>query len=249
VPAKQDEARTTGEKSGEAHEPKSEEKRIADATVALAAITGVLAFFTALLWLATFRLARDAKRTADRQARETVESLKIAADTARFAGSTVATMQSAEAPYLFPELVRIKTVNVDRPMIVYRFRNYGRTPAVLNRFQDTTAFYDQLPPEPHFGESLISRPERETILGAGEAGTEIYCRLPVDTVGELHANFARGLRLYMTGRVGYEDVFGRAHMKWYCMQVTPTGDERGIRIRIAGGKSYNRLEQDLPSDE
>ena len=60
-----------------------QDEKLADATVLLAYVTIVLAGFTALLWLATFNLARDAKRTADRQTREMQESLRIARESAK----------------------------------------------------------------------------------------------------------------------------------------------------------------------
>lgn len=66
------------------HKP-SQEARIADATVALAVITGTLAFFTALLWYATYALAKDARANGERQATETKAALTIARDTANAA--------------------------------------------------------------------------------------------------------------------------------------------------------------------
>ncbi len=53
----------------EKHEKPANERKMTNATVALAWITGVLAFFTALLWGATYCLVRNAKDTARRQLR------------------------------------------------------------------------------------------------------------------------------------------------------------------------------------
>jgi len=53
----------------EKREKPANERKITDATVALAWITGVLALFTAGLWFATYRLVREAKDTAKRQLR------------------------------------------------------------------------------------------------------------------------------------------------------------------------------------
>lgn len=53
----------------EKHEKPANERKITKATVTLAWITGVLAFFTAGLWLATYSLVRGAKDTAEKELR------------------------------------------------------------------------------------------------------------------------------------------------------------------------------------
>lgn len=53
----------------EKHQKPWNETALAYATIALAVITFLLAIFTALLWAATYRLVRDAKKTAERQLR------------------------------------------------------------------------------------------------------------------------------------------------------------------------------------
>ena len=53
----------------EKDEKPANERKITNATVALAWITGVLAFFTAALWVATYSLVRGAKDTAEKELR------------------------------------------------------------------------------------------------------------------------------------------------------------------------------------
>ncbi len=88
-------------------EKSEEDRKLVNATIALAAITGALALFTGGLWLATYSLGRDAKRTAKRQAEEMQRSLTIAAE-------------SAEAARKQAEVSREEFIYAHRPRVVIR---------------------------------------------------------------------------------------------------------------------------------
>jgi hypothetical protein len=64
----------------EKEEKPANERRLTYATIALTGITGFLALFTAGLWYATYKLSRDAKDAAARQAIDMQNSLRIAND-------------------------------------------------------------------------------------------------------------------------------------------------------------------------
>jgi hypothetical protein len=59
----------------EKYEKPKNERRITTATIALAWITGALAFFTALLWFATYRLSSDAKENAVTQVKKMEDAI------------------------------------------------------------------------------------------------------------------------------------------------------------------------------
>lgn len=59
----------------EKYEKPANERKITDATIALAWITGILAFFTAALWYATYKLAKDAKTSGETQATKMEKSI------------------------------------------------------------------------------------------------------------------------------------------------------------------------------
>lgn len=230
VPADKSEPKPSKKQQTEQHGSENE-VRIATATVALAWITGTLAFFTALLWLANLALVKDSKKSAQ-AARDSADA-----------------MRDANSPYLFPELKGFKIRN-NRPTAMYVFRNYGNTPAVLNRFQDEPKFTQRLPAEPERTELLMERPERETVIAPNGVGPEppITFGFPVGlSLDDFRARYAQDrMRLYMIGRVGFEDLFGRSHIKDFCMEIVPRDHETlPIWFRVAGGKTYNGWHKDV----
>jgi hypothetical protein len=84
LPSPSDEAKAAKEQHH-----KDNEAIIADATVDLVWVTLALAIFTALLFGTTVFLARDARKTSERQAREMLESLDIARRSAESAKTSV----------------------------------------------------------------------------------------------------------------------------------------------------------------
>jgi len=96
----------------------------------------VLAIYTACLWGATKRLAKDAKDTSDRQSREMQESLRIATESANAAKLTVQTMDDTAQRQLRAyisitggEMVeKIEGSNIFGFKVT--FKNAGQTPAM-----------------------------------------------------------------------------------------------------------------------
>src|SRR6266480_3780961 len=85
----------------EKHQKPWNETALAYATIALSVITLALAVFTALLWFATYRLVREAKKTAEEELRA----------------------------YVFIESASIAGIAIGQePKIWLLIRNYGKTP-------------------------------------------------------------------------------------------------------------------------
>ena len=103
-------------------------------TIALVAVTTGLAVYTALLWRATKRLAVDAKKTADRQAMETQQSLAIAKASADHTKESVDLARkefiSTHRPKIILRDAYCLDNEIDSPIIVhYVLVNSGETPA------------------------------------------------------------------------------------------------------------------------
>jgi len=84
VPAPDGEKKSAEEKKNR-NKKAREDTLLVNATIGIAVVTSLLAFFTAALWRATYYLAKDAKAASERQAREMKESLAIANDAAQAA--------------------------------------------------------------------------------------------------------------------------------------------------------------------
>src|SRR5262249_31136329 len=111
----------------EHYEKPSLDRGLTYATTALAVFTfalflgtGVLAIFTYRLWGETRDLVKETS--------------------------------SVESPFLIPELVQMTrewVANiqqpVQQPIVTYTFRNHGKTPAIIRRFQDRLRLLPQLP--------------------------------------------------------------------------------------------------------
>jgi hypothetical protein len=110
------------------------------ATVALAVVTTLLMFFTALLWGATYALAKDAKKSAAQQARDVQASLALSRESANIAtqaaNAAILHAQAAvavERPYVRVLDVSLAERDATHFAVVFTFTNYGRTPAFVTR--------------------------------------------------------------------------------------------------------------------
>jgi hypothetical protein len=115
-----------------------QDEKLVDATVLLARVTIVLAGFTALLWWATYSLAKEAKRTATQQAVDMQASLATAKQSADAAKSMAATMDDTAERQLraYAMVKRAQLVNnhptpssFGAPWIYLSIKNFGRIPA------------------------------------------------------------------------------------------------------------------------
>lgn len=135
-------------KSEQEEEKAPLDRWLTGASVALAFITFFLALYTAKLWYATKTLAEDAKRTADRQASEMLESLQIAKVSADAAMKTAHHMEIADRAYIKishePPGLAQTTSTADvlySPNRTYEIqievRNIGNTPAEITQLSFT----------------------------------------------------------------------------------------------------------------
>ena len=190
------------------------------ATVWLAVVTTILAGVTAGLWIATYNLARDAKRTADRQRREMKISLAIAKrsanaakNSAEAAERTVKIMKDTAEKQLraYVAVLNTEIVNNASPAIPGRhvsiwMKNFGQTPATAIDYWIITA------PEKFPLEINLVKPPGTTVHRAGVIAPdhvfEVCAKIPLLTNGqerEITATHA----LYVYGEFHYTDAFSR----------------------------------------
>ncbi|MHC9061374.1 hypothetical protein ACYX34_01600 [Nitrospira sp. CMX1] len=110
-------------------------EELRNSTESLVRVTAILAFFTALLWVATFIQARVTKKTADQQAKDMQVSLGIAKQSADAASATARTLVSSQRPYIYV----VKVSHVEHEILdsytQYTIVNYGELPAIIEKLQ------------------------------------------------------------------------------------------------------------------
>src|SRR5260221_3446711 len=126
----------------------------------LAEFTFFVFVFTAFLWIATYRLSRDARKVSDRQGLETANALAIATDSAdaakKAADVAERTLTDLERPYIFA--FGAFSLNVDQsvaggfiPFVTYSVANYGKTPGIVEGvFCEISKGGDETPEETLF---------------------------------------------------------------------------------------------------
>lgn len=224
-------------------ESAAQEKRVADATYALAGVTTVLAIFTGGLFWATYRLAKDARDTSVRQASEMQRSLKIAEDSAAAAmkSANVAdlALTAVERPYI---LVR------DRPVIshstprwgetknlsaLFAIKNYGKLPAAIREVHMIVDWgIDGVPNEP------ISDPNSILfiwpILDVNESREDLLCVGQFDG-GESEFFERIGKEpLFFRLKIIYDSPFKQGYETSGCWVLNEE-----FRVAIFGGPAYN----------
>ena len=189
---------TQDEREYEAYEKREKptnERKITNATVALAWITLALALFTALLWTTTYCLVRDAKKTAARQLRAYIFP----------EGSTICAA-NAEGKVLEPN--RNITAGLMAVGMI-QFKNTGQTPAydvtIFGRMEmvDWPLVEKSLPPvdKKSFGASKEG-------LGPGGIRNkyDVHCVLTAKDIADLDS---QRKAIFMYGMVRYRDAFKR----------------------------------------
>ena len=114
------------------NEKSIQDEKLADATVLLARVTIAHTVFTGFLWFATYRLAKDSKRTADRQAREMQASLRIAQESADTAKASVTLAREGFISTHCPRLIVRRLIidySLESSVIRYEIANIGGTQA------------------------------------------------------------------------------------------------------------------------
>lgn len=224
TPEKRD-TRPPEEKKNELHQA-GDEARIADATVALAWITGALALFTALLWIATLRLAKDAKRTSDRQAAETKDSLALATRAADTASANVATLVAAERAYVFAELhleafvnalLQGPSENFGAVRVRVKFWNYGKTVAVITKIRGYITTLESVPHEMVAFEGSERELPPQIGIGANCAHEEVFeSKFDVRDFTDLK-NWNK--RVFVVGRMEYRTILDKECITGFCWHV------------------------------
>lgn len=225
------------------HEKAVEDKRLADATVWLAIVTTALAIFTALLWLATYRLAKDARNTANRQARETQDSLRIAKQSADAALKTAQNMEAAERAYIKMSHTE-HGLYQDQPNMFalhLRVRNFGQTPATVTDLvlaKHLLIENQRLPASPDYSQRAEGEPPNYFLVRDDEFFTPIYFPIAEQ---ELSAINTGTHILYVIGYVDYVDKFGHRHRAGYARRYKPIrGSSDNLKIVIQTGYNYDR---------
>jgi hypothetical protein len=148
---------------------------------------------------------------------------------------------SAEAPFLIPQLLAFNPAAGDaHAWSTYTFRNEGKTPAIIARFQDRLRFIENLPlddSEVFDSEPFAERPDQYIAVGAGHTvvPTEaMICRLSHEDIPYLDQV---NRRFHLIGRVQYRDRFGTSRHQGFCFLFTRVHPNPEF-VRV-GGTAYN----------
>jgi len=170
---------------------------------AVAVFTGVLAAGTLLLWWYTKRAANAAKAAAEHIPRVERAYLHIIIvnETISDAGISLASNQAALHGEGHVEL---------RPSVRYKFKNYGKTPALLKEISRFVSQEVALPEEPQY--IPVDTVTKERFVAAGDATEEWECSFPGPLSIQDAASINRAQRsFWFYGRVIYDDIFGTSH--------------------------------------
>lgn len=198
----------------------ADDHNLANATVWLAVLTGLLAVIAILqLWmfLRQLKLAEKAARDSEMAAKAAKESADL--------------LPKIERAYVFVRvnfdaIQRSQTHHYDISFKV-EFFNHGKTPAIIKRIRESTSFAD-MPPL-----GLIEHPNANKqlpeglVIGADKSYTlDIRFNLTMEQWNELN-NLSK--RFYTVGLIDYIDVLGGTRNTGFCWQ-TVIQDEKPIPI-------------------
>ena len=227
---------------GHRQEKASDDKWIMRSTVWLAFVTTILAGVTTGLWVATYRLASDAKNAAKRQAREMKISLGIAKRSANAATKaadaaerTVNTMKDIAERQL-RAYVSVATAEIHdltagfTPRAHLVVRNSGQTPAydlIGISGMAMAVSWDALTPPSSEPIEVTA-----TSLAAG-APTDQFISAPRPLkAGEREALIDGSKTLWVYGKMRYRDTFKVERITEYRFQVGGKAGLSGNRMAI-----------------
>jgi hypothetical protein len=245
IPSNSTEAQTKQEEQEEKKEHANNERNIMYATVVLAIVTAILAFFTFRLWSATKTMVESTDTFSKDQlvkmeksikeatrAAAAMETLAKSADiSSKAATESVTALKERTAQQMRAYLTvviggatyqdRAKNLKfAGRPRLV----NTGHTPAHNVGFKSRAAILPvQLPEDFDF-------PLPDEIVGATVLGPNQFHELngvvddfvPDDEVESI--KHAQGRVLHIWGLVTYEDVFGEHRVTRFCQALTWVGE-------------------------
>jgi hypothetical protein len=245
---------------------------LVNSTIWLAGVTTFLAVFTFGLWLATYRLAKEAKESAATQIGKMEMALSISRNAANAAKESAdATTRSVEAavvssmPILVPFVPRATDLYPDNlivepytPRLNFVFQNFGATPGIVRqvRAELFLVTQDQLP---DVDVNALGTIHQEIIVPGkltGEAakipGSDVECRPFRPITIEEHKMLLKETRtgepfqrFYLFGQVIYDDFFDTRHTATFCLKVRKHG-YHGPH----GGARYNRITREpIPKNQ
>jgi hypothetical protein len=198
-------------------------------TVILGAITAILAGYTAKLWGATKSLAEEAKQTADRQAGEMQETLRIGRESSKAATDTANAITSSERAYVFAKVKLPGGINPSHegtaitPAMAL-FVNHGKTPAIIINMSGAPYLTDEVPQQLHRTPGDDRRfHEGWVIASEGAFQFPIEMRITNQQMGEIE-NGAK--KLYCAGLIRYKDILDNERETGYCWEYLPEADRR-----------------------
>jgi hypothetical protein len=181
-------------------------------TLILAAITAILARYTAKLWGATKALSEDAKRTADRQAGEMQESLEIAERSAAAANKMAVTMEDTAERQLraYVLVFHVKVINDPEPehpgqYVYIDVRNFGQTPAAA------VSYWIDMDAKERSLATVLKRIRltKNKSVGVIAPGDTFTARVPIPLLSDGNEIFSGTHALYVFGQFRYTDAFNR----------------------------------------
>jgi hypothetical protein len=115
----------------------------------------------------------------------------------------------------------------------YRFDNHGRSPAWIKAISISAGVAQELTGDPDYGETT---PRRFVIAPKGWYGTveDAVMEIPSDFVVDI---FLNGAKVFVFGKLVYEDVFREEHATRFAYSLILEGDETG-RFIPDGPDSY-----------
>jgi hypothetical protein len=200
-------AKSDREKSANEHSLTNATWFLAWLTVALA----IIAIVQIMMFLRQLRITKDA--LAD--AKEAADASKIAADAAK---ESAEALPKIERAYVFVEVIKNKFLQRQgdgRTLFAnVRCHNHGKTPAILRVFRGYCLYSDGVPEElidhPNANREM---PEGLVIRSLDSKDFEVTFEMTSEEFQSLHDEH---LRVFVVGKIGYDDVIGKYHETGYC---------------------------------
>lgn len=189
------------------------------AAVAIAWFTLTLKLSTDKLWKASEKQALDMKSI--RIAEESADAAKVGADAAKVQAEIAeSTFRDLERPYVFIdrfEIIATRSPSIPSPRLSVGFYNYGRTPAIMEKF---LVSFQILGPDPQDGVVMLSGAESRSlssVVGPQQPSENfpLALELPWADWEKIQKSEAR---LHIQILVSYADVFGnpwRGDFRYY----------------------------------
>jgi hypothetical protein len=196
-------------------EKADEDRWLTNSTIWLAGVTTILAFFTALLWLATYRLVKGSKDTAERQLRAYIGACQF----------TIAPFKSGQ-----PDVSQV------------HMKNYGQTPAhkttivaAIDIFPWPLPEHHKLPPLPSPGAACVLFPTAE--LDYPARPIRAFSDKEVDAAVE-----GQDVRFYVFGVVKYIDAINEHEPRETHFCVSYSGGAELRKVKNGGLDGALRFE-------